>query len=251
MSEILFALLIFLCLVTASLGCLLNYARLPLRQRQEDTHAVVKLAANVFVVMTSLVLGLMINSAKNTFEAIDHNVHTFATTLILLDKSLREYGPEAAETREQLYSYGRRAVVGTWPSKGKPLIDDPTAEKLLNKAETSLNAIKPVDADRLLVWNEARGRMQSIVELRWLLAEDSEGNIPSPLIIMVVTWLILIFASFGYRAPRNHIVIITLVVASALISTSMYLIMDMDVPFSGPMQVSSSPMHRALAYMRR
>jgi hypothetical protein len=251
MSEIFFALLIFLCLVAASLGCLFTYKRLPLHYRQEDTHAVVKLAANVFVVMTSLVLGLMINSAKNTFEAIDHNVHTFAATLILLDKTLREYGPEALETRERLHTYGRRAVAGTWPGKGKPLIDDPAAEKLLTAAESSLNSIRPDEADRLLVWNEARGLMQSIVELRWLLAEDSEGNIPSPLIVMVVAWLILIFASFGYRAPRNHIVVITFVVASALISTSMYLIMDMDVPFSGPMQVSPSPMHRALAYMRR
>jgi hypothetical protein len=48
------------------------------------------LVATLFVVMTSLVLGLMINSAKNRFEAIDRDLHAFATNLILLDRMMRD-----------------------------------------------------------------------------------------------------------------------------------------------------------------
>jgi hypothetical protein len=35
--------------------------------------------------MTSLVLGLMISTAKTTFESIERNVHSFATDLILFE----------------------------------------------------------------------------------------------------------------------------------------------------------------------
>src|SRR5580765_1224158 len=61
-------LLLFLCLVAASLGSLVVSKRLPARYRQDDTQDVVRLAANIFVVTTSLVLGLLFNSARNNFE---------------------------------------------------------------------------------------------------------------------------------------------------------------------------------------
>lgn len=75
-----------------------------------------RLAANIFVVAASLLLGLMLNSAKNTFEAVDRNIHAFATDLILLDRSLRQYRPEASDACERLAAYLRQAAKGTWAS---------------------------------------------------------------------------------------------------------------------------------------
>jgi hypothetical protein len=66
-----------------------------------------------------------------------------------------------------------------------------------------------------------------------------------------VVWLVLIFASFGYRAPRNLVVVASLFVAAALVSAAIYLIMDMDVPFSGPIQISPKPLERVIAQMQR
>ena len=93
MHEIVVAAAIFVCLVAASLGALLVSERLPARYRHDDTYNVVRLAANIFVVMTSLVLGLLLNTAKNTYEAVDRNVHAFATDLVLLDQTLRQLWP--------------------------------------------------------------------------------------------------------------------------------------------------------------
>jgi len=36
-------------------------------------------------------------------------------------------------------------------------------------------------------------------------------------------------------------------VSAALIATSVYFVLDMSVPFHGPIQVSAAPLHRALA----
>lgn len=127
MDEFLVAAAIFVCLVAASLGGLVVSERLPAHRRQEETYNVVRLAANIFVVMTSLVLGLLINSAKNTFETIDRNVHVFSTELILLDRSLRHYGPEAADVRQRLAAYVRRAINGTWPADGSSTLEDRSA----------------------------------------------------------------------------------------------------------------------------
>jgi hypothetical protein len=76
--------------------------------------------------------------------------------------------------------------------------------------------------------------------------EQSEGTIPAPLIGMLIAWLTIIFASYGYRAPRNAVVISMILISAMLISASLYLVLDMDLPFKGPVRISYQPYYRAL-----
>ncbi|WP_181956568.1 MULTISPECIES: DUF4239 domain-containing protein [Mesorhizobium] len=251
MREALFAAVIFLCLAAAPMVSMAIWPRLPARHRDDDTNAVVRLAANLFGVMTSLVLGLMINSAKNTFESIDHNVHAYATEMILLDRILRQYGPETDAVREPLTAYVQRVAVGSSRTNETPVVANQLSERLLTEIGTRLNALAPADAARGSILQDARQRLQKVLELRWVLIEQSEGAIPWPLIAMLVAWLALIFASFGFRAPRNAITVSTFVVSAVLIAGALYLILDMDVPFSGPIQISPAPLERALAELQQ
>ncbi|RWA69727.1 MAG: DUF4239 domain-containing protein [Mesorhizobium sp.] len=247
MGEVLVGAGIFACLTGAALVSLMVYERFPSHHRQDDTTAVVRLAANLFVVMSSLVLGLMVNSAKNTFETIDHNVHNFATQLIILDRSLRQYGPETDSARASLAAYLQRVVEATSASQKSPAVANQLSELLLNQVGDQLAALAPPEARHAAVLQSATQQLQKVIEQRWVLVEQSEGVIPSPLIALLVAWLMLIFASFGFRAPRNATIVGTFVVSGALVAAAIYLIVDMDSPFSGPIQVSPAPLKRALA----
>ena len=167
--------------------------------------------------MTSLVLGLLINSSKNTFEAIDRNVHAFSTDLVLLDRSLRHYGPEGSDVRKRLAAYLRRGIEGTWGPTGASVLEDRSASPA-RRRRCALMAIRPSDPARLELWRDARTNFQNVVRRRWTLIEESEGTIPNSFLMMLTAWLVLIFASFGYRAPRNAVVAITLVISAFLIS---------------------------------
>ncbi len=249
MSEVRIAIFVFLCLAGASLGALLFYERLPPAKRQDDTHNVLRLIANIFVVMTSLVLGLMITSAKGKFDAVNRDAHSYATQLILLDRMLSLYGPQASETRKRLLAYAERAADGRWVAKEGE--SDRTSERLLEEIGISLRALTPDDAPQLSIWNDAREQYRKVLELRWSLVEQAESSIPRPLVLMLVAWLVLVFATFGFRAPRNAVVVTGFIAAAALIGGAIYLIVDMDSPFQGPIQISSAPLQRALAEMRR
>lgn len=249
--EVLLAGIVFACLIGASIGTMLTYSRLPIHHRQDETNAVVRLVANIFVVMTSLVFSLMINSAKNTFESIDSNVHAFATEIIIFDRTLRTYGLEADKTKQRLAAYVEKAL-GSPVRIEDPLVKgDRASEFALNEVGNSLSLLSPSDPGHIVLWSDARQQYQRIVEQRWILVEQSEGVIPRPLITMLVAWLVMIFASFGYRAPRNIIVVSMFVIAALLISASIYLVLDMDIPFSGLIQISDDPLRRALAEIRR
>ncbi len=150
----------------------------------DDTHNVVRLAAGVFALTTSLVLGLLLNSAKNTFESTDRNVHAFATELILMDRTLRQYGPETADARQRLAAYVRQALASTWPAKGPTHIDDSTAEQLLDAFGVSVRAIVP-DAAREELWHDLQQDLHEVVKQRWALVEETEGTLPAPLIALL------------------------------------------------------------------
>ncbi len=249
MSDVVVALAFLVCLTAASLGSMLLHAKLPERHRAEDTRAVVRLCAGVFVVMTSLVLGLMVNSAKSTFETVDRNVHAYATDLILLERTLRQYGPEAGAARTPLLAYVKQAAARM--AQRDPVLGSRTAENLLHDVSDALRALKPDNADRTALRLRAEQRFEKAYEMRWALVEQSEGTIPAPLIALLGAWLVLIFASFGFCAPRNAVVVTCLIVSSALVAGAIYLILDMDVPFAGTIQVSPAPLQRVIAEMER
>jgi hypothetical protein len=189
---------------------------------QDNTTTVVRLVGNLFVVMTSLILGLMLNSAKNTLETNNRNIRTLATELILLDRTMRALGPEAEDARQHLVEYVQTAL-----TEANVLEENPHAEARLEAAGTSLRAIRVSDDQQVALWNDARQLYRQVVRQRWVVIDASGGTIPTPLIIMLILWLAIIFASFGYRAPRNTIVTASCFLAACLISAALYLILDM------------------------
>jgi hypothetical protein len=230
----------------AALLGFLSKTRLPSEHSQDDTRSVVRLVANLFVVMTSLVLGLTLNSAKNTFETNNRDIRTLATELILLDRTMRALGPEAEDARRHLVEY-----VQTSLNRSNILEEDPQAEASLEAAGSSLMAILVSDEQKVALWNDARQLYRQVVQQRWVVLDQYGGTIPPPLITVVILWLAIIFASFGYRAPHNTIVTTSFLLAALLISATLYLILDMDTPASSMTQASSLPFQRALAQLQR
>jgi hypothetical protein len=92
--------------------------------------------------------------------------------------------------------------------------------------------------------------VRGVAEGRWALIEGS-GHTLSPLFLgILLGWLTLIFASFGYNAPVNRIVTVTLLLCTASIAAAMFLIIEMDQPFHGVLAVSAEPLRLALEHMQ-
>ena len=250
MHEILVSVAIFLCLLAAAFASLVVSERLPARYRGEDTYSVVRLTANIFVVTASLVLGLLLNSARDRFETVDNNLHAFATELVLLDRALRQLGPEGMEVRGKLAAYIQQAITGTWRADGPVVLNDRAAERLLDDVGSTLGAIRPPDPPHLEIWREAQTSFQSVVRRRWVLIEESEGTIPKGFLAILMGWLVIIFANLGFRAPLNCIVGTALVAAALMVAGAIYVVLDMDLPFSGSFQISPAALERAAAQVR-
>lgn len=246
MNELLFAAIVFFSLTAGALLGRILSARLPPSSLGEEAHATVRLIANFLVVAASLTLGLMLNSAKASLDTNNRNIHAFATELIVLDRTMRGLGPPADEPRRLLVEYLRTAL------EDPVVIDaDPRAEAILEQVGTALRAIRLTDEQQMALWNDARASYRQAYRLRWIAVDAAGQTLPGPLLGLLVAWLTVIFVSYGYRAPRDRLVLATQVVAAALTAGMMFFILDMDTPASGYVVASPAPLERALAMIRR
>jgi hypothetical protein len=244
--EYLVPVLLFCALVGISVAAAFLHLRLPARLRDDDTNSTIRLTANLFMVTTSLLLGLLLNSAKGTFETMDHNVHAYAAGLVQLDRTLYRYGPETEGLRHRMLAHAE--AMRDRPA-GMPLADS-AMEARMDTVGDALDALATPDARHAALAQDAQQQFDKLADLRRTLMEEGSGTIPAPLILLIAAWLVAIFASLGYRAPPNAAVFVTLVAAAGLMSFALYLIMDMDAPWSGPIQISHLPLSTAVALMQ-
>ena len=246
MYEFVMTLLALLSMLGAAFLGLFSKTKQSLEHLREDTNRIVILVANVFVVMTSLVLGLMLNSAKNTLETNNRNVRVLATEIILLDRTMRALGPEVEDVHRHLVEYLKTSL-----KEDNILKENPEAEASLELAGTELRAIRVSDEQKVALWSDVRQLYRQVVRQRWIVLDASSASIPTSLAVMLILWLAIIFASFGFRAPRNTPVMISFCLAALVISATIYLILDMDTASTGMIQVSNAPIQRALAQLQR
>jgi hypothetical protein len=84
-------------------------------------------------------------------------------------------------------------------------------------------------------------------QTRWLLFEQRGSSISTPFLVVVVFWLTILFISFGLFAPSNATVVVTLLVSAVSVAGAIFLILELDRPFSGLIQISSAPLRNAIA----
>jgi hypothetical protein len=251
MTSVVLGFGVFILLSLTSLAALHLHPRLRGDQLDDKTHDAVKVGVGMVVVLSALVLGLLIASAKTTFDTATRDLKRFSTQIVLLDRTLRAYGPEAAPARSLVEHYVELALAGTWPTDQKPaVVEDPEAEQLLYQLQGAILGFMPEGPKQRALSDELKAEVRRLIELRWSLVEQAAESLNVPLLSVLLIWLMLVFASFGYNAPRNALVIITFVLCAASIGGALFLVIQMNRPFEGLIKISPAPLQNTLAHVR-
>jgi hypothetical protein len=245
---------VFACTTGAALLGMLLQTRLPAHHLTDQSKDSAKMVLAVLGTLTALVLGLLIASAKNSLASkIDQLDHVLAWT-VQLDRTLAAYGSETSELRTFLQRSFESEVRELFQNKGmsesavqETLSRDPWMETLQHQI---LSLTVQNDAQR---WFQttALGLINKIAEARWMAVFSTGRSIPPPFIAVLTFWLAAIFTSLGIFAPRNGNVITTLVICALSVSGAIFLITQMDQPFSGFVRVPFEPVATALDQLNK
>lgn len=255
MSSLTISLIVFASVFGGVLLGVLLRSRLPEHHLSADSKEVVKLAMGVLGTMTALVLGLLIASAKSSFDAQRTGVAQLAGNAVALDRTLAHYGPETKETREVLRASVADLIGRTWPHEGRPAgaaeATVPTAGRGEEVYERILALQPKTDAQRALQ-AQALKIAADTGQMRWSLYAQLHGrSIPVPFLVVLVFWLALILGSFGLFAPGNATALLSLAVCALAVSSAVFLILELDRPFTGMIQIPSDPLRSALEQLGR
>ena len=252
MDSLLTSSLVATCIFAAAMASLWFYVRLPDQHLSKETQDVVRLGTGMLSVLASLVLGLLIATAKTSYDTTDHAIRGYAAELILLDETFRDYGPAAVTPRDLLRSYTTQLLTDFWPSAGGPPVelDNRAAGEMLEHIREAIRGLHPVDDGQRWLQDQALQISTNLLRERWLMIEQGGSKIQPVMLVVLVLWIAFIFATFAVNAPRNATVIVAFFVCSLAMGGSIFLILEMDNPLGGNMKISSWPVTNALAHMK-
>src|ERR1051325_10294990 len=96
----------------------------------DESRDVVRLGVGLVATMATLVLGLLVASAKGAYDTQKDGLDKIAANLTLLDTTLSQYGPETKDARTILRRTVAAAIAWLWPA-------DASQESTLGEAETT------------------------------------------------------------------------------------------------------------------
>ncbi|MCM3870387.1 MAG: DUF4239 domain-containing protein [Pyrinomonadaceae bacterium] len=238
--------IVFACVFGGALLGLYLHSALSDRHLTAESRDLVKLGMGLIATMSALALGLLIATAKSSYDTQRSEVVQISATVVLLDRVLAHYGPETKESRELLRSSVSNYVTLLWSEPGSQAQVGATGgEALFGKIE---ELAPQNDAQRSLK-TRAESMIVELGRMRWLLVAQSSSEIPRPFLVVLIFWLTIIFVSFGLSAPRNATTLITLFVCALSVSLAIFLILELNRPFDGFIQISSAPLRNALALL--
>jgi hypothetical protein len=240
-----------LCVYGGALIGLSMQRRLPDHHLSDHSKDIVKLVTGLIATLSALVLGLLIASAKSSFDRANESIRQTAAKIVVLDRVLGQYGPDAGGIREQLkHAYGasiaRRIRDAGGDSSPLDAMRDMQAFEAL---QASLRTLKPTDDAQSVLLSRAQQLAGDVAQARWVGFEEGVNSMPHVFLAVLISWTVMIFASFGLLAARNATAVAALLIGALSVAMAIFLIEELDHPFAGWITVSSVPMRNAFGVL--
>jgi hypothetical protein len=245
MSATTISLIVFACVFGGALLGILLHAVLPQQHLSNESKDIVKLGMGLVGTMAALVLGLLVASAKGSYDAQSAELTQMSANIALLDRALALYGPETKEARNLLRGAVARVLDQMWSSASLSVPTAAGGEILYEK----IQGLSPKNDTQRSLQGQALSMAVDLGKTRWLMYEQATTSVSMPLVIVLVCWLTAIFISFGLFAPFNATVVASLLVSALSVSGAIFLILEMYTPYAGLVQISDAPLRAALAHL--
>lgn len=209
----------------------------------------IRLAIGLVVTMTGLVLGMLVSSGKSFYDEERNRVADLSSQVIFVNDLLTAYGPEAKPLRVEARRALETVAERIWP-------EDSNRESQLEPANTGSDFYQQVQV--LVPKNDAQANIKTQLlpatlimrKSYWLLfLQSKQTSITIPILSAVTAWLVVIFFSFGIFAPRMPNVVLTFAICSMSVSVAIFIILSMNLPFSGAFRISPDSVRAVLSQM--
>jgi hypothetical protein len=174
------ALIVFINVFASGLLGLSLRGLLPEPHLQQGSVGRVRLGAGVLGTLTALVLGLLIASAKGNYDRVNDAFIRGSTAVVLLDRTLAQYGPETAEARSLLRTAVASATEAVFSQHGHGTadLDDPKRLAAGEKLQSELENLVPQNDTQRRLQARALTISGEVAQIRLLAINQATGRFP-------------------------------------------------------------------------
>jgi hypothetical protein len=253
MSSIVVSVVVLACLLAAAaLGFFLN-GMLPGHHLNTESKDALKIVIGVVGTLTALVLGLVIGSAKSSYDDISAGLTQLTTDIVLLDRVLARYGPEASQSRAFLREAATRRLNALWGGSGIRRQEVGSAETTAANETLAhrLSELKPENDYQRALRSQAEALTADLA--RTLLNTQARvgGTVPHAFIVVLAVWLVIMFTGIGALTPGNATARTGVIACAFAFATALFLILELDTPYHGVIQISDAPVRLVLDQLAR
>jgi hypothetical protein len=253
MNAIGIALIAFTCIFGSALLGMSLHRLVPKHHLSSDSKDVMNLGTGMIATTAALVLGLLVSSAKGTFDTLTSELTKTSVKISLLDRTMANYGPETKEARDILRRNISNTIRLIWPGEKSAIALENVnqGEKTVEDIEKKIRQLSPQNPYQRELQSQALRIIGEIEEARLtlILQVGKSSSLPALFLVLLICWLVIIFFNFALFATPNKLVVTIFFVSTLSIASSLYLILELDQPYSGLIKISSSPLVNTLMHL--
>jgi hypothetical protein len=235
--------LVVLACISAGLGIGMALGRGPARGHLDhDAREVLKLGMGLIATLSALVLGLLVAASKGSYDVQAGAVRELAADLLLLDRMMMVYGPEATDVRARL-----RLLAGELADRIDSGATSPgLVRDHMEGFYTGLVGLAPRTESQRDLKDRALATVPDLGRTRLRMITQGGGSVPAPFLVVLGSWLVVLFVGYGLIAPRNATVSVALAICAVSVAGALFLVLELDRPLGGLMHVPTTPLRDAI-----
>jgi len=244
---------VWLCIGVAALAFASGVAGLFLQKLLPEPHTsdrsreMIGAIVGLVSLLLALVLGTLVGSSYAFYATQKSELETFAARSLQLDLALAEFGPETAPARAQMKEVLTTVREILWGESAAPdlTVAEPIEHlRFMDEYAASLDPKTP--AQRQFA-SAAVADAGAIEQTRLLISLQLASPVSWPLVMIVVSWALILFCGFGLLSRINATTLAALAFGAFAVGSALFLILELNQPFTGVFRVPSGAYDQMLA----
>src|SRR5271166_1103597 len=240
-------------LLTFGVGLLGLYLKglVPERHMSAGSRDMIGAVMGLLSLLLALVLGTLVGSAYGFFATQKADIESLCARSLELDLAFRQYGPETQPLREALRDSMQElsdAIRGNSAAYQRHFELGGYMSKFENWNET-LSSLSPHSPAQRELVSSVGASSASFQQTRLLMSLQLASPISWPLVVVVASWAMLLFFGFGVISGLNPTSLGALAFGSFAVASAIFLILELNQPFSGLFRLRSASIEKTIAVM--
>jgi len=221
--------------------------RLPEGHLADQATGIIKSGVGLISTLAALILGLLISTAKISYDSTATQVNQITSDLVLLDQLLATYGSAADEAREALRSQSEALASGIWAGSDKRKHHAFVSSEAWKHFSIAMDELPATTDQQRSLRKQIDDVVNRSAQARIRLFADAGGALPMPFLALLVFWLTIIFASYSILGEMNFTVKVFVFLFALSSAGALFLISELNSPFSGLLRLSQAQISQALS----